>query len=91
MLAGVSPAPLAARLLAARVRLKGETGRMDAVSLSAALRWGYARVTEPLGYPLARAAAVGAGPCLHRRFPDAEAGTAADGSGQPERQRRLAP
>jgi exodeoxyribonuclease VII large subunit len=89
ILARLSDAPLRAELRAARSRLAGLSGHLEAVSPLAILARGYALVTDRAGTPITQAAEVTPGKALRIRFADAEVGATADGAKPDGRQGRL--
>jgi len=89
VLARLSDAPLRAELRAARSRLAGLSGHLEAVSPLAILSRGYALVTDRAGAPITQAAEVTPGKALRIRFADGEVSATADGAKPGDRQGRL--
>ena len=68
----LTPAPIAAQLREATVRLEGLAARLESVSYMKVLERGFALVTDPRGVAISSAASVKPGADLRLRFADGE-------------------
>ena len=81
VLGRLTAAPVLASLRAARARLDGAGGQLEAVSPLAVLARGYALVTDQSGQPVTSAKGAAAGTRLRLRFGDGDANVVSEGPG----------